>query len=160
MTLEERFKYQLKMFTEFYVTQTIPDWVHILCTRSGVHIVYPIGYIKGVPDRVLSLNLLSAEPMPYKARLGARFVYPIGYSVYVPDQVHISVYPPYSEGLLEFCDQDHEQTKCKDLHFLRKIIHQTLSSTLEQVLKLWVCPRYIKFNRSECNNFVSTRTIF
>ena len=32
---EERFKYQLKMFTEFYVTQTIPDQVCILCTRSG-----------------------------------------------------------------------------------------------------------------------------
>ena len=88
---------------EFYGTQTIPDRVHILCTRLGVHIVYPIRYIKGVPNWVLSLNLLSFEPMPYKARLGARFVYPIGYSVYVPDRVHISVYPPYSEGLLEFC---------------------------------------------------------
>ena len=68
-----------------------------------MHFVYPIRYIKGVPDRVLSLNLLSAEPMLYKVRLGARFVYPIGYSMYVPNQVQISLYPPYFEGLLEFC---------------------------------------------------------
>ena len=77
----------------------------MLCPRSGAHIVYLIGYIKGVPNRVLSLNLLSAEPMPYKARLGARFVYPIGYSMYVPDRVQISLYLPYFEGLLEFCVQ-------------------------------------------------------
>ena len=90
------------IFSSWYASSLlycVPNQVHILCTRSGVHIVYPIG----CTYCVLSLNLLSAEPMPYKARLGARFVYPIGYSVYVPDRVHISVYPPYSEGLLEFC---------------------------------------------------------
>ena len=101
---------------EFYVTQTmnIVDLSRSIlypiectyCVPDWVHIVYPIGYIKGVPDRVLSLNLLSAEPMPYKARLGARFVYPIGYSVYVPDRVQICLYSPYSEGLLEFCIRD------------------------------------------------------
>ena len=72
--------------------------------RSGAHTVYPIGYIKCVPNRVPSLDLLSAEPMSYKARLGARFVYPIGYYMYVPDQVHNSLYPPSFQGLLEFCD--------------------------------------------------------
>ena len=87
-----------------------------MCTQLGAHIVYPIGYIKCVPDWVPSLDLLSAEPMPYKARLGARFVYPIGYSVYVPDRVHISVYLPYSEGLLEFCSQaDQIDIKGEDL---------------------------------------------
>ena len=73
--------------------------------RSGAHTVYLIGYIKCVPNRVPSLDLLSAEPMSYKARLGARFVYPIGYYMYVPDRVHNSLYPPSFQGLLEFCGQ-------------------------------------------------------
>ena len=62
----------------------------MLCPRLGAHIVYLIGYIKGVPDWVLSINLLSAEPMVYKAQLGARFVYPIGYVHRAPNRVHKS----------------------------------------------------------------------
>ena len=97
----------------YYTVNTCPEaefygtliWVHLLCTRSGAHIAYPIGYIKCVPNRVPSLDLLSAEPMSYKARLGARFVYPIGYYMYVPDRVHNSLYPPSFQGLLEFCSQ-------------------------------------------------------
>ena len=68
--------------------------------------MFLIGYIKCVPDWVPSLDLLSAEPMPYKARLGARFVYPIGYYKYVPDRVLNSLYPPSFQGLLEFCSQE------------------------------------------------------
>ena len=125
-------------YPEFYVTQTmnivdsieylycVPNRDHIMCTQSGIQIVYPIkyiycvpnwGYIKCVPDQVYKLctwlgvaylDQLSAEPMPYKAGLGARFVDPIGYSMYIPDWVQISLYLPYFEGLLEFCGQGQE----------------------------------------------------
>ena len=36
-------KFQFR-FGEFEYIYCVPDWVHTLCTRSGAHIVYPIGY--------------------------------------------------------------------------------------------------------------------
>ena len=98
---------------EFYVKHK--QWIS--WTELSTSVVYPIGYIKCVPDQVYKLctwlgvaylDQLSAEPMPYKAGLGARFVDPIGYSMYIPDWVQISLYLPYFEGLLEFCGQGQE----------------------------------------------------
>ena len=45
--------------------------------------MYLIRCTNCVPDRVPSLDLLSAEPMPYKTQLGARFVYLMGHYMYV-----------------------------------------------------------------------------